>query len=401
MMFQYRGKNREGQDVEGFIEGSNKNDAIATLSDQGVAILFLEAQSKKSALNIHLPFLNRIKTKDLVLFSRQLAVMTTATLPIVQALRILVDQTDNVQFKSVISEIADDVEGGERLSNALERHNKIFGNFFVAMVRSGETSGSIDKVLNYLADEQEKDYALVSKIKGAMIYPAFILAALGGVGLIMMVYVVPKITAILVETGGELPVATKILIGTSAFLVHWWWAIIIFLIAIFIGLKYLLRQPEPRKIWDHLKLKLPVFGSLFQRIYIVRFTRSMGTLVEGGVPITTSLNIVSDIVGNAFYKDIIDRTARDVQDGNPIASLFLRTKEIPPMIAHMLSVGEKTGRIGDVLNKMTDFYAREIEGLVANLVSLIEPLIMVIMGVGVGIMVAAVITPMYNMSSGF
>jgi len=242
---------------------------------------------------------------------------------------------------------------------------------------------------------------LVSKIKGAMIYPAFILAALGGVGLIMMVYVVPKITAILVETGGELPVATKILIGTSAFLVHWWWAIIIFLIAIFIGLKYLLRQPEPRKIWDHLKLKLPVFGSLFQRIYIVRFTRSMGTLVEGGVPITTSLNIVSDIVGNAFYKDIIDRTARDVQDGNPIASLFLRTKEIPPMIAHMLSVGEKTGRIGDVLNKMTDFYAREIEGLVANLVSLIEPLIMVIMGVGVGIMVAAVITPMYNMSSGF
>ncbi len=400
-MFQYRGKNREGQDVEGFIEGSNKNDAIATLSDQGVAILFLEAQSKKSALNIHLPFLNRIKTKDLVLFSRQLAVMTTATLPIVQALRILVDQTDNVQFKSVISEIADDVEGGERLSNALERHNKIFGNFFVAMVRSGETSGSIDKVLNYLADEQEKDYALVSKIKGAMIYPAFILAALGGVGLIMMVYVVPKITAILVETGGELPVATKILIGTSAFLVHWWWAIIIFLIAIFIGLKYLLRQPEPRKIWDHLKLKLPVFGSLFQRIYIVRFTRSMGTLVEGGVPITTSLNIVSDIVGNAFYKDIIDRTARDVQDGNPIASLFLRTKEIPPMIAHMLSVGEKTGRIGDVLNKMTDFYAREIEGLVANLVSLIEPLIMVIMGVGVGIMVAAVITPMYNMSSGF
>ncbi|NMB48521.1 type II secretion system F family protein [Candidatus Kuenenbacteria bacterium] len=401
MMFQYRGKNKNGEDVEGFIEASNKSDAVATLSEQGVAILFLEAQEHKKAFEINLPFLNRVKTKDLVLFSRQLAVMTTATLPIVQSLRILIEQTDNENLKSVISEIGDDVEGGERLSNALERHSKIFSPFFVAMVRSGETSGSIDRVLNYLADEQEKDYALVSKIKGAMIYPAFILAALGGVGVVMMVYVVPKITSILVETGGELPFATRALIGTSNFLVTWWWAILIFIFGLFFGFKYILRQEEPRKFWDRLKLKLPVFGSLFQRIYIVRFTRSMGTLVEGGVPITISLNIVSDIVGNAYYKDLIDRTARDVQDGNPIATLFLKSKEIPPMIAHMLSVGEKTGRISDVLNKMTDFYSREIEGLVANLISLIEPMIMVIMGVGVGIMVAAVMMPMYNMSSSF
>ncbi|HOZ36705.1 MAG TPA: type II secretion system F family protein [bacterium] len=401
MIFQYRGKNKNGEDIEGFIEASNKSDAVATLSEQGVAILFLEAQARKKIFEINLPFLNRVKTKDLVLFSRQLAVMTTATLPIVQSLRILIEQTDNQNFQSVISEIADDVEGGERLSNALDRHNKIFSPFFVAMVRSGETSGSIDRVLNYLADEQEKDYALVSKIKGAMIYPAFILAALGGVGVVMMVYVVPKITSILLETGGELPLATRVLIGTSNFLVTWWWALALFIISVVFALRYVLRQEGPRKFWDRLKLKLPIFGSLFQRIYIVRFARSMGTLVEGGVPITTSLNIVSDIVGNAYYKDIIDRTARDVQDGNPIASLFLKSKEIPPMIAHMLSVGEKTGRISDVLNKMTDFYAREIEGLVANLISLIEPMIMVVMGVGVGIMVAAVMMPMYNMSSGF
>jgi len=401
MFFKYRGKDQTGRDVEGSIEAQSKGDAVTTLGEQGVAILFLEPERKKSALNINLPFLNAVKTKDLVLFSRQLAVMSTATLPIVQSLRILIEQTDNQHFKAVISEIADDVEGGERLSNALERHNKVFSPFFIAMIRSGETSGSLDKVLNYLADEQEKDYALMSKIKGAMIYPAFILAALGGVGIIMMVYVVPKITAILSETGGELPMATRLLIGTSSLLVNWWWALILFLIASFVGLKYLLRQKEPRRYWDYLKLKLPVFGSLFQRIYIVRFTRSMATLIEGGVPITASLNIVSDIVGNAFYKDLIDRTAKDVQDGNPIATLFLKTKEMPPMIAHMLSVGEKTGRIGDVLGRMTDFYSREIESLVANLISLIEPMIMVLMGVGVGIMVAAVITPMYNMSSGF
>ncbi len=400
MLFDYRAKTPQGQEVIGQIEAQNKAEAIKILSGQNFIILGLERHKKIDLMNIELPFLNRIKTKDLVMFSRQLAVMSSATLPIVQALRILVDQTDNPRFKRIIGEIADDVDGGEKLSSAMERHN-VFSPFYIAMIKSGETSGSLDKVLNYLADEQEKDYTMMSKIKGAMIYPAFILTALGGVGIIMMVFVVPKITAILQETGGELPMATKILIGTSKFMVSYWWAILIFIIGLITGFKFLMRQPVAKKYWDFLKLKLPVFGPLFQKIYLVRFMRSMATLVEGGVPITASLKIVSDVVGNAFYKDLILRTARGVQDGASIASLFLETKEIPSMIAHMISVGEKTGRISEVLGKMTSFYAREVEGAVANLISLIEPMIMVIMGLGVGIMVAAVIMPMYNMSQGF
>ncbi len=400
MLFDYRAKTPQGQEVVGQIEAQDKNEATKVLSDQGFIVLGLERHKKVDLMNIELPFLNRIKTKDLVMFSRQLAVMSSATLPIVQALRILVEQTDNPRFKRIITEIADDVDGGEKLSSAMERH-KLFSPFYIAMIKSGETSGSLDKVLNYLADEQEKDYAMMSKIKGAMIYPAFILTALCGVGIIMMVFVVPKITAILQETGGELPIATKILIGTSEFMVTYWWAILIFIIGLVVGFKFLMRQPVAKRYWDYLKLKLPVFGPLFQKIYLVRFMRSMATLVEGGVPITASLNIVSDVVGNAFYKDLILRTAKGVQDGASIASLFLETKEMPSMIAHMISVGEKTGRIGEVLNKMTSFYAREVEGAVANLISLIEPMIMIIMGLGVGIMVAAVIMPMYSMSQGF
>lgn len=400
MLFDYRAKTPQGQEVVGQIEAQDKNEATKVLSDQGFIVLGLERHKKIDLMNIELPFLNRIKTKDLVMFSRQLAVMSSATLPIVQALRILVEQTDNRRFKRIITEIADDVDGGEKLSSAMERH-KLFSPFYIAMIKSGETSGSLDKVLNYLADEQEKDYAMMSKIKGAMIYPAFILTALCGVGIIMMVFVVPKITAILQETGGELPIATKILIGTSEFMVTYWWAILIFIIGLIVGFKFLMRQPVAKRYWDYLKLKLPVFGPLFQKIYLVRFMRSMATLVEGGVPITASLNIVSDVVGNAFYKDLILRTAKGVQDGASIASLFLETKEMPSMIAHMISVGEKTGRIGEVLNKMTSFYAREVEGAVANLISLIEPMIMIIMGLGVGIMVAAVIMPMYSMSQGF
>jgi len=401
MFFCYRTRDKDGQVVEGVIEAQDKGEANKTLSEQGLIILSLEREGKKNLLNINIPFLNRIKTKDIVMFSRQLAVMFSATLPIVQSLRILSEQIDNPRFRQIISEIGDDVDGGEKLSNAMERHGKAFSPFFVAMIRSGETSGSLDKVLNYLADEQEKDYALMSKIKGAMIYPAFILSALFGVGIIMMVFVVPKITAILAETGGELPLATRLLVGTSDFMVNFWWAIIIVAIIVFVSIKFALKKPMVKKYWDFAKLKLPVFGGLFQKIYLVRFTRSMSTLVEGGVLITTSLEIVSDVVGNAYYKDLILRTARNVEDGNSVAALFLESKQVPPMIAHMLSVGEKTGRVGEVLSRMTDFYAREVESSVANLISLIEPMIMVIMGLGVGVMVAAVIMPMYNMSSSF
>ena len=401
MLYNYRSKNKKGQEVEGSIESPTKNEAIKTLSGQGLIILSLEVQGRQNILNINLPFLNRIKVKDLVMFSRQLAVMASANLPIVQALHILTEQTENPRLKTIISEVADDVDGGEKLSNSMERHPKVFTPFFIAMIRSGETSGSLSQVLNYLADEQEKDYALMSKIKGAMIYPAFILSALGGVGIVMMIFVVPKITAILEETGGELPMATKILIGTSSFLTTYWWIVLAFLVGLFIAAKYILRKDKPRQYWDFAKLKLPVFGPLFQKIYLVRFTRSMATLINGGVAITSSLNIASDVVGNAYYKDLISRTAHEVQDGNSIAALFLKSKEIPPMIAHMLSVGEKTGRISEVLSKMTDFYEREVESSVANLISLIEPMIMILMGLGVGVMVAAVIMPMYNMSSGF
>ncbi len=401
MLFAYRARNKKGQEVEGQIEANSRSQANKTLSEQGLIILSLEKQSKVDLLHINIPFLTRVKAKDLVMFSRQLAVMNSATLPIVQSLRILSKQTENPMFRGVIKEIADDVDGGEKLSNAMERHKNVFSNFYIAMVKSGETSGSLEKVLNYLADEQEKDYELMSKIKGAMIYPAFILSALFGVGIIMMVFVVPKITDILEQTGGELPLATKILIGTSEIMVSFWYLIVIAIIGIIVGSRFALRQPPVRKNWDYLKLKLPIFGPLFQKIHIVRFTRSMATLSEGGVPITSALKIVSEVVGNAFYKDVILRTAKEVQDGNSVASVFIQTKEIPQMITHMISVGEKTGRISEVLSKMTDFYAREVESNVANLISLIEPMIMIVMGVGVGIMVAAVIMPMYNMSQGF
>ncbi len=398
--FQYRARNARGEVMQGSVEAPSENVASSILVDRGLIILSLEEKEKLS-LNFDLPFLNRIKNKDIVVFSRQLAVMASASVPIVQALKILVNQTDNKRLKVIISEVADEVDGGAKLSQALGRYHKTFSDFYVAMLRSGETSGKLDEVLNYLADQQEKDYDLTSKIKGAMIYPVFILVGLTIVAIVMMVFVVPKLTAIISESGAELPIATRILIMVSNFMRHYWY-ILLFLVGGGGYTLFRLTRRGPAKIYyDRLKLKIPVFGKLWQRIYLVRLTRSLSTLIVGGVPLTAALEVTADVVGNDLYKDLIKKTIKEVEDGNSVASLFLKSPEVPPLVSQMMSVGEQTGRLEQILTKITDFYAREIENLVANMVSLIEPLIMVLMGVGVGLMVAAIILPMYQLASSF
>jgi type II secretory pathway component PulF len=348
-----------------------------------------------------IPFINRIPPKDLVVFSRQLSVMISAEVPIVQALKVLIRQTVNKNLQRVVANIAADVEGGTKLSIALSRYPAVFDNFFVNIVRSGETTGKLDEVLDYLATQQERDYDLVSKIKGAMIYPVFILFGLVTVGVIMMIFVIPKLTSILKETGAALPLSTQILIVTSDFMKNYWWLLLILLVGIVVGIRYLISFPVGRRFWDALKLRLPIFGQLFRRIYMVRFTRGLTTLLTGGVEIVAALKIAGDIVGNAVYKDLILQTVKEVEDGNPITTVFARSKEIPVMVSQMLGIGEQTGKIDVILSRLTDFYSREIENMVRNLTTIMEPLIMLLMGVAVGIMVSAIILPMYNLATQF
>ena len=399
--FEYQAiDNKKKEKVKAEVEAVDEEVAFHLIDQKNLTLINLREKKKKSGL-LSVSFLNRVTAKNLVVFSRQFAVMLKATVPVVRALRILVKQTSNPKLKVVLSEVADEVDGGMRLSQALARHPKIFSDFFVAMIKSGETSGRLDEVLEYLADQQEKDYDLMSKIKGAMIYPAFIICGLIAVGIIMMVVVVPKLTAILQETGGELPLSTKILIATSNFLSHYWWLLIVLIVVVVGGLKYLTKTPTGKKYWDWLIIRLPIFGKLLQRIYLVRFSRSLFTLSSGGLPLVESLKITSEVVGNRAYRNIIDQTVKEVEEGNPIASVFIRAKEIPVMVSYMIGVGEQTGHLDIVLEKLSNFYSREIDNLVANLVSLIEPLIMVVLGVAVGIMVAAIIMPMYNLASSF
>ena len=399
-IFKYKAINNKGKTIKGLVDASDKRQAAETLEERDLQLVSITEGSDDLELKF-LYTINPIKIKDLVIFSRQFAVLISANVALVQALHILIDQTENIRLKIAISEMASEVDAGARLSDVMARRPEIFSSFFINVVRSGETSGRLDDILTYLANEMEKDYDLNSKIKGAMIYPIFVISGLFIVGGIMMVFVVPKLTAILTETGTKLPWATRMLINTSWFIAHFWWLIILAIIGLFMGVKAYIKTPQGKRNFDFLRLKLPVFGKLFQYIYLVRFTRSMNTLITGGVNISHSLVITADVIDNAVYKDLIKETARSVEDGNPLSTVFINSPEVPSMISHMMSVGEKTGKLDVILENISRFYSREVDGIISNLMALMEPFIMVMMGIGVGIMIAAIIMPMYNLSANF
>jgi type IV pilus assembly protein PilC len=266
------------------------------------------------------------------------------------------------------------------------------------MIKSGETSGRLEEVLEYLADQMEKDYDLVARIKGAMIYPALILVGMVGIGILMMVYILPKLTPMLTESGAKLPAITQWIINISDFMVNYWYYLVFLLILLFGFFTFWIKSPAGKLIWDSFKIKMPIFGNLFRKIYLVRFTRSLHTLIKGGVPIAMALRITAEVVDNKAYADLIMRTVSEVEAGNSISTLFAKSPLMPKMLSQMMIVGEKTGRIDTILERLSDFYSREINNLVGNLTTLIEPLILIIMGIGVGGIVAAIMLPMYKVA---
>jgi type IV pilus assembly protein PilC len=399
-IFKYIAEDSRGKYKKGTIVGLSDTEVASKLrkKDLNPTEVINVTDTFESKLTL---FINPIKTKDLVIFSRQFSVMISANVTVVESLLILIDQTNNISLKNMLSEIAFEVDGGSFLSDAFAKRPKIFSDFFVNIIRSGESSGKLDEVLDYLADEMEKNYDMVSKIKGAMIYPVFILVALVGVGVILMLYVIPNLTSMLEETGMVLPLSTRIVIAISKFLQSYILLVVAFIIGIVFLVRMYLRTYSGKRNIDMIKLRMPIFGTLFKYIYLMRFTRSLSTLLKGGVTITRSLEIVADVVGNVIYRELILATLESINDGNPLSTVMENSNDVPKMVPQMIAVGEKTGKIDVVLDRITGFYTRESANMLDNLSKLMEPLIMVIMGIGVGIMVAAIILPMYQMASQF
>lgn len=399
-IFRYKAINNKGRKKVGQIAGMKESETINRLKRQELSDIELTDISDSLEVKILL-FINPIKSKDLAIFTRQLSIMISANVTIVEALVILLEQTQNVSLQKMIADIAYEVDSGVYLSDSLAKRPNVFSPLFINIIKSGETSGRLDDVLDYLANEIEKNHDMKAKIKGAMIYPAFILVGLVLVGIVLMVYVIPNLTSIILESGTDLPFATRIVIAVSSFLESY----ILYVSLVFIAFVILLRRwtktEAGRHKMDALKINLPIFGILFKYIYIIQFSRSLSTLIKGGVNISKGLKITAKVVNNVIFQKIIYDTLEAVNEGKSVASVMQNKKEIPKMVPHMLSIGERTGKIDSVLDKIVDFYDREASNMLNNLSTIIEPVIIVVMGVGVGIMVAAVIMPMYNLAGQF
>ncbi len=397
-IFSYKVKDARGAQLDGAVEAVDETQASEVLRERGYQVISVIAREEPSVGNMRFTFLQRVTPKDVVVFSRQLSVMVGASVAIVRALRTSARQTSNSKLRAIVLDIANEVEGGVRLSEAFNKHPRVFGSFYVNMIRSGETTGKLDDVLLYLAEQQEKDYDLRQRVRGAMTYPIFVLAMLFAVGTVMMIFVVPKLTAVLSESGVGLPVSTRILIAVSDVFVNFWYLIVGGVLGAVLGVRAAYRTPVGRRIFDGFVLRLPVFGSLLRRIYMTRITHSLSTLIEGGVDMVTSLKIVSGIVGNEVYRETLVRTVQEVAAGNSMTTVWKGNKAIPDMVTQMVAVGEESGKLQQVLERLTDFYTREVNASVANLSTAIEPIIMVVMGVAVGGLVSAIILPMYTLA---
>lgn len=399
--YKYQVRLPDGRMQGGIVEAPNPDAASEALVERNYEILSLEPYRGSEAASRSLTaFLNRVSSKELVAAIRMLSVMISASVPLVDAVRNLYHQTKNPRFKEVLADVANEIEGGAKLSDAVEKYPKVFSAFFVNMIRAGETTGQLAEVMLYLADQQEKDFDLLSKLRGALMYPIFIVCSMLAVGFIVMTYVVPKLTAVLKESGTELPLTTKMLIMTSDFMALYWWVIILGVVVFSTAFYYWIQTPYGRYQWDWIKLKIPIFGTLFQYIYVVRFCQSMSTLMSGGVTLVQALEIAASVMGNAVWKNLILQTIEAVNDGQPLTTAFAKSKEVPSMVVQMLSVGEETGKLNDILKRLSDFYSRQVANMSAGMLTLIEPVIMVILGLAVGVMVSAIMLPMYNMSSG-
>ncbi len=398
MLFSYQAiESKTSKEKSGMVEATDKEIAIALLQKRGLVIVSLGAQKKETSF-FKLSFGKKVKNKDRVIFLRQLATMIDAGLPIVEALKSLAGEMANQSFKQVLEKVARDIEGGLSFSEALKKHSDVFPEIYINMVRVGESSGEIDKALNELADQQEKDYALLSKIKSALAYPLFILLSLVVVGTIMVIFVMPQLSGLFEDAGENLPFVTELLIGFSNFVKDFWWVVILIMAVLGVGSYYYVRTPNGRSNWDLFKIKVPVIGGMLKKIYVARFSGMLQTLERSGIPIVKALLIAANSIANVHYKKALEKAAKDVENGVPLGTSLARHPHFPLLVIQMIKVGEKTGKLDEVLDKMEGFYRREVDVTAKTFSSLIEPVLMVIIGIVIGIVVASVILPIYNLA---
>jgi type IV pilus assembly protein PilC len=394
--YAYKVRDRGGKLIAGTLVGDSQSLVIARLRDQGYVPI--EVTLKKEGLNRELSLRpGRVKLKTLAVFSRQFATMVNSGLPILRALAILSDQTDEKTLSKVLTDVRIAVERGASLSEAMAKHPKVFSNLYVAMVRSGEVGGVLDAVLLRLADAIEKEVGLRQKIKSAMTYPVVVLGMVTLILAAMLLFIVPQFETIYADLGSTLPLPTRILLGVSTLIRTFWWFWVLFWIGFAFGLKRFKKTERGRAFLDAFKLKVPVFGGLFHKTALARFANTLGVLLKSGVPILQAMDIVKETVDNQVMARAIADVQASVKEGESIAKPLSKHPVFPPMVVQMLAVGEETGAIDSMLEKVAHFYDEEVSATVEALTSLIEPIMIAVIGGAVGLSVIALYLPMFNL----
>jgi type IV pilus assembly protein PilC len=401
-VFRYSAKDNTGRLISGVIEADTDANVVDRLRDMGFFITNLERTVERGDVLQSLQGLFGIGLKDLAIFSRQFATMVNSGLSLVRTLSILEQQTSNRRLKQIIAQVRVDVEAGRPLSDAMGRHPKAFSTLYVNMVKAGETGGVLDEVLERVATYLEKEQALRAKIKSAMVYPILLtVAALGGLFFMTMV-ILPQFESLFKElgAGGTLPLPTQIAISVSAAIRRFWWLMFIITGVLAYALRRYVRTPAGRERWDRFKLRMPIVGELNRKIVVARFTRTLGTLIASGVPIMQALEVVAKAIDNMVIGNAIDAVRASIREGQTIAIPLQFSGVFPPMVVQMAKVGEETGALEQMLEKVADFYDVEVESTVASLTSMLEPLLIIFMGVIVGAMVIALYLPIFSLATG-
>jgi len=395
--FAYKVRDKAGKMVSGTLEADSQALVVTRLKQMGFSPLLVEEQKANlGKKELHMPWGNRVKSKDLAVFSRQFATMINSGLSLLRALNILAEQTENTKLAATIADVRSEIEKGSSLSAGLSKHPKVFKRLYVAMIRAGEIGGVLDSVLLRLAENLEKEVALKQKIKSAMTYPTvvfcMVLLILSG----MLMFVVPTFKNLYRDLGGQLPLPTRVLIGLSDTAKKFWYVVVALIGGGAYGIKRWVATDKGRGAWDAMKLRAPIFGSLVHKTALSRFSRTLSVLMRSGVPILQSLDIVRETVNNTVMSNALSDVALAVKEGESIARPLERHPVFPPMVVQMIAVGEETGALDTMLAKISDFYDQEVEATVDALTSLIEPVLIAVMGVAVGGMVIALYMPMFN-----
>lgn len=400
--YTYKARDLAGKSTIGLVEAPSAAVATKLLHDKQLFIISVTQSKANSAGGGRAEnFLQRVPFNDIVNFTRQLSTMIVAGLSLPEALSILKSQSTNVTFQTVLTDIEHKIVSGGNLGDSLSKYPQHFSAIYIALVRAGESSGQLDKVFSRLADTMEGQRDFRSKVTGAMIYPVIIIIGMAIVVMVMMTLVVPKLTELYRDFGVDLPVSTQLLMSASEFFVKFWWLMIAGGFGAVVGFKKWRKTPIGEKIVDTIVLKIPLFGELQKKIILVEFTRTLAMLITSGIRLLDALQILKNALGNVLYRDAITEISKKVERGAPLGETFAAYPVFPPIVSQMMRVGEETGKLDDTLLKLSKYFETESENLVKGLTTAIEPIIMVVLGVGVGFIVISVITPIYNLTSQF